>query len=233
MDLFKRLKQKLRKKKQPQPVDVLTGYRHWAQNYPAEAHNPLMVVEEQAMVSLLPDLTHKTCLDLACGSGRYIRLLERRRARQVFGLDYSAHMLTQARQAGPELKLVRSPFLALPFADATFDLITCGLGVGHEKDLDHALQEAARLLRPEGAIIYSDFHPFAALSGGQRSFTTDNGVVYNLEHYIHRFSDHVRACEAAGLTLTAVLEPAAAAKGSPQFEQMPVALIIRAVKHDQ
>ena len=42
------------------------------------------------------------------------------------------------------------------------------------------------------------------LSGWQRSFSTANGDTFNLEHYLHLYSHHVRACGDAGLTITAV-----------------------------
>jgi ubiquinone/menaquinone biosynthesis C-methylase UbiE len=127
-------------------------------------------------------------------------------------------------------KLARSAFLALPFATATFDLIICGLGVGHESNLKQTIAEAARVLRVGGTILYSDFHPFATLSGWQRSFTTVNGDIFSLEHYLHLYSDHHQACGAAGLTIEAVLEPIAGEHAPPGFQQVPVVLAIRAVK---
>lgn len=212
-------------------VDVLTGYAHWAAHYPAEAHNPLMQIEQQAMLALLPDVLDKTCLDLACGSGRYLRLLRVRGSERTVGLDYSAEMLKQAESpAGDhQSSFVRSPFLHLPFSAKMFDVIVCGLGVGHEKNLTGILAEVARILRPGGYFLYSDFHPFGALAGWQRSFTS-NGVRFALEHYIHLYSDHVRACRAAGLTIDAVLEPAADHHSPAGFEQTPVVLVIRALK---
>jgi malonyl-CoA O-methyltransferase len=226
-----RLAKKLKRHRriEPVPVDVLAGYAHWAKSYPAKSHNLLMQLEEEAMLSLLPDPAGKICLDLACGSGRYIHHLLARLARAVVGVDYSADMLAQAKESSSLFQLIRSPFLALPFAASSFDLITCGMAVGHEKDLARTLAEAARLLRPGGTIIYSDFHPFAALSGWQRTFTTANGRVYHLEHYIHLYQHHQQACRVAGLTIDGVLEPLAKAV-QPPFQEIPVVLVIRAGK---
>ena len=90
------LKKLFHSRKLPIPVDVLTGYAHWAKNYPPQSHNPLMQLEEQAMLSLLPDnLSGKNCLDLACGTGRYLLQLQARHAGRVVGVDYSAEMLVQ------------------------------------------------------------------------------------------------------------------------------------------
>lgn len=212
----------------------MTGYAQWAKNYPAQAHNPLMEIEERAMLSLLPDdLSSQVCLDLACGSGRYMKLMQSRQAQQIFGVDYSADMLAQASNSQfsiHNLQLARSAFLALPFAAATFDLITCGLAVGHEKNLDRTLAEIARVLRVGGTVIYSDFHPFAALSGWQRSFKTGSGDIVTLEHYLHLYSDHQRAGQAAGLTIAAVREPVAGEHAPPGSQHVPVVLVIQAIK---
>lgn len=208
-------------------VDVLAGYAQWAKNYPAWAHNPLMEIEERAMLSLLPDdLSGQVCLDLACGSGRYMKLMQSRRAQQIFGVDYSADMLAQAVNSA----LVQSTFLALPFAAAVFDLVVCGLAVGHEKNLRQTLAEISRVLRPGGLLLYSDFHPFGTLSGWRRSFTTTNGDTFQLEHYLHLYSDHLRSCQAASLTIQAVLEPAAGEHAPPESQHIPAVLVIGAVK---
>lgn len=215
-------------------MGVLAGYAQWAKNYPAQAHNPLMEIEERAMLSLLPNnLSGQVCLDLACGSGRYIRLLQSRGAQQIFGADYSADMLVQAVSSPFTIHhspLTRSAFLALPFAAATFDLITCGLAIGHEKNLGRTLAEIARVLRPGGMIVYSDFHPFGTLSGWRRSFTGANGDTFHLEHYLHLYSDHLQGCQAAGLTIQAVLEPLAGEHAPPGFQHIPAVLVIQAVK---
>ncbi len=222
-------------RRQPRPVDVLTGYALWAKSYPAQAHNPLMAVEEQAMLGLLPaNLTGQVCLDLACGSGRYLRHLYSRHAAQIIGLDYSPEMLLQAKNLSlPGVKLSRSPFLALPFAANTFCLITCGLAVGHEKNLTQTMAEIARVLRPDGVVLYSDFHPFVTLSGGQRTFTTATGQTFALEHHLHLPGHHLDACQSAGLTLTTMLEPPAGLDAPPEFAHMPVVLVIQAKKQGQ
>jgi malonyl-CoA O-methyltransferase len=79
-----------------------------------------MELEEQAMLSLLAeDLSGKICLDLACGSGRYMGLLLARQAKQVFGTDYSADMLAQVNNSQFTIQSRRPPwaihnFLPLP-----------------------------------------------------------------------------------------------------------------------
>ena len=230
------IKRLLQVKPNPTKVDVLTGYALWARNYPARAHNAMMEIEQNAMLSLLPDrLSGKLCLDLACGSGRYLQLMQNRNVKQVVGLDYSSEMLEQAskvlssKSASGNSQLIRGTFSPLPFADDTFDLITSGLAFGHEDNLPQSLLEAARVLQPGGTLLYSDLHPIGALTGWKRSFTADNGSVFNLEHFIHLYSDHQQACRLAGLIIDVVLEPLLG-DAAPDYRNYPAVLVIRAGK---
>lgn len=222
-----------RRKRPPTPVDILAGYAAWAKNYPPAAHNPLMMLEQEAMLGLLPDdLTGLVCLDLACGSGRYVLHLQQRRAGQLVGADYSPDMLAQAasyQSPVTNYRLTRAPFFPLPFANETFDLITCGLAVGHEQNLERLLAEAGRALRSGGALLYSDFHPFGTLAGWQRTFI-HHGTTYSLQHYPHLYSRHQQACRQAGLTIEAIREPLLGEHGPPEYRHFPAVLVIKAVK---
>ena len=77
------------------------AYERWAPLYPPFAHNPLMRAEQSAMLELWPDVRGRRVLDLACGSGRYSRLLMEHRAAQVVAMDDCAAML--ADWAGREV----------------------------------------------------------------------------------------------------------------------------------
>jgi malonyl-CoA O-methyltransferase len=76
------------------------AYALWAASYPAHAHNPLMLAEEQAMLALLPpDLNGMHILDAGCGSGRYLIHAASRGASHLVGVDLSQEMLLKAKQA--------------------------------------------------------------------------------------------------------------------------------------
>ena len=189
------------------PVDSRAGYSLWAGEYPPYAHNPLMEAEEEAMLSLLPPPAGKACLDLACGTGRYMRIVRERGARSAVGVDLSFDMLVHGRRHLPGLPVAQSPFLPLPFRDASFDVITCALAVAYERALRDLLREASRVLKPGGALVYSDRHPFRTLSGTPRHSLPGPGGGIEIEHHLHRFEDHVEACREAGLTIDRVREP--------------------------
>lgn len=182
-----------------------TAYALWADTYPPHAHTPLMVLEERAMLRLLPPLSGASVLDLGCGSGRYLRTLQAAGPRRLIGLDLSFGML--ARWRGSLAPVVQGGARALPFAKESFDVVVSGLMVGHEPDLPGLLRELARVTRPGGVVLYSDLHPEGARAGWARTFRAKGGAEYAVPHHVHTRADHERECAAAGLRVEEVQEP--------------------------
>ena len=90
-------------------------------------------------------------LDAACGTGDLAIADSRAGAGKVTGLDFSEAMLARARRKA-NLEWVQGDMLALPFADATFDAATVGFGARNVADLELALRELRRVLRPGGRL---------------------------------------------------------------------------------
>ena len=99
-------------------------------------------------------------LDLCSGTGD-IALLEAvavgPRGR-VTGLDFSEGMLAIARTRAPggTVSWMQGDATALPFADASHDAASVGFGLRNVADLDTALREAFRVLRPGGRFASLD-----------------------------------------------------------------------------
>jgi malonyl-CoA O-methyltransferase len=191
----------------PLKLSVEEAYARWAANYPPHAHNRLMQLEEEAVMNMLPDPRGVTALDLACGSGRYLRHLRERGAARVVGTDLSPAMLTRAQTETARAELAQADLLALPLPTSTFHLVVCGLAVGHVRELQQALAEISRVLLPDGVVVYSDFHPISAANGWTRSFQAADGKTYTIEHHTHFYADHHAACHAAGLVVEDLREP--------------------------
>jgi demethylmenaquinone methyltransferase/2-methoxy-6-polyprenyl-1,4-benzoquinol methylase len=90
-------------------------------------------------------------LDACCGTGD-LAIAARKAGGKVTGLDFSEPMLERARRKDATIEWVRGDLLELPFADASFDAATVGFGVRNVVDLERALAELRRVLRPGGRL---------------------------------------------------------------------------------
>ncbi len=106
-------------------------------------------------------------LDLCCGTGDIAFALAAAGAR-VTGVDFSEPMLAVARRRATRLERAHGPrprlpeflqgdALALPFPDATFDIVTIAYGLRNLADIHAGLSEMARVTRPGGRLVVLDF----------------------------------------------------------------------------
>lgn len=108
---------------------------------------------KRRLVRLLGAKSGERALDLATGTGDLAALLAEQvgPSGQVTGLDFSAGMLAKARERGIRgVTFVEGDMLALPFADASFDRVSVGFGLRNVADLDRALAEILRVMKPGG-----------------------------------------------------------------------------------
>ncbi len=209
-----------------QPLEARAAYEMLAEVYPPVAHTELMRLEEAALDELLPDARGAQALDVGCGSGRHLRRLIAGGARRVVGCDLAAAMLARARHAAPGARLARADARALPFRARVFDLVVCGLALGHVAELRAALAEIARVLAPGGVAVWSDLHPAGTLAGWKRDFRDAQGRLVVVRQHLHLFADHLRACRAAGLVLEDAREPLL--QGDHPQRGWPALLVLRA-----
>lgn len=105
-------------------------------------------------------------LDLCTGTGD-LSILHARRVGirgQVIGVDFCAPMLHVAAERRSSqnnfrpvcYRLVQARAEALPFGDALFDACTVGFGLRNVSDLDQALREVYRVLKPGGRLVSLD-----------------------------------------------------------------------------
>jgi demethylmenaquinone methyltransferase / 2-methoxy-6-polyprenyl-1,4-benzoquinol methylase len=90
-------------------------------------------------------------LDACCGTGD-LALAAEREGGIVTGLDFSPKMLERARRKSETITWVEGNLLALPFEDGSYDAATVGFGVRNVADLEAALAELRRVLRPGGRL---------------------------------------------------------------------------------
>ncbi len=97
-------------------------------------------------------------LDCCCGTGDLTAELAARvgPAGEAVGIDFSEQMLERAREkapAGAPMSFRTADAADLPFADDHFDAATVAFGVRNIADLEAALAEMTRVVRPDGRIV--------------------------------------------------------------------------------
>jgi SAM-dependent methyltransferase len=94
-------------------------------------------------------------LDLCCGTGAGLGVLDAVCTGRTVGLDFSAGMLRVARDAAPGSSYVRGDALALPFGPA-FDLVVSFGAFGHFLPAEQPglFAQVRRVLRPGGQFAF-------------------------------------------------------------------------------
>jgi SAM-dependent methyltransferase len=141
-------------------------------------------------------------LEIGCGTGNLaLRVKRRHPSAEVVGLDPDGPALERAarktRRAGLDVRWDRGFADALPYADATFQLVLSSMMLHHLEadDRPAALREVVRVLAPGGTLLVLDL-------GGRRD--DRQGVVGRLMRHAPRLEDNLddrvpAAMRAAGL----------------------------------
>lgn len=98
-------------------------------------------------------------LDVGAGHGHWTRVVARRLApgARVVGVEREPDWVAEAnRRAGPGQAYVVGTAEALPFPDASFDLVTCQTLLIHVADPSAVLAEMRRVLRPGGRLMVAE-----------------------------------------------------------------------------
>jgi demethylmenaquinone methyltransferase/2-methoxy-6-polyprenyl-1,4-benzoquinol methylase len=119
---------------------------------------------KQRLVGLAGDLRGHRILDLACGTGD-ITMAAAANGGEAIGLDLTPRMieLAMARRDRQPFPGARPLFLvgdmsALPFPAESFDIVTTGYGLRNVPNIDRAVAQIARVLRPGGVLLSLDFN---------------------------------------------------------------------------
>jgi SAM-dependent methyltransferase len=133
---------------------VAAGERGWASETPAWG---IWSVPESDVGMLPDDLAGKDAIELGCGTAYVSAWLVRRGAR-VVGIDNSEAQLATARRLQQhyalDFPLLHGNAETVPFPDASFDFAISEYGASLWADPARWVPEAARLLRPNGRLVF-------------------------------------------------------------------------------
>ena len=178
--------------------------------------DPLIRPLRSKIVRLCREIGAREVLDIASATGVQCRMLVKA-GMAVTGVDLSEAMIAAARRNGKRnVRYIQGSAYALPFADGSFDACLLSLALHEHKEEERKimLDEALRVLRPDGHLVIADymrpphtvFHiPWRVIrfiegvAGpehrvGFRDFMRRNGIEGFLRRYgltpLHRTSSH-------------------------------------------
>ena len=118
-------------------------------------------------------------LDLCCGTGDLAFSLARSGNARIVGADFAHTMLVRAKEksaalvasasanSAMALSLFEADAMRLPFAEASFDLVTTAFGFRNLSNYEAGLREIQRVLKPGGTVAILEFaEPRNGLLGG-------------------------------------------------------------------
>jgi SAM-dependent methyltransferase len=168
-------------------------------------------------------------LDVGCGEGQIARMAAALpSARQVIGVDPTWGQLAVAAERGGGVAYAGATAAGLPFSNAVFDAVVACLVFEHVDDMDDAIAEVGRVLRPGGRFLFFLNHPLLQTPGSGwiddrildeqywriGAYLVEDKTLDEVEKgvwipFIHRpLSRYVNALIAAGLLITHLDEPA-------------------------
>jgi SAM-dependent methyltransferase len=130
-------------------------------------------------------------LEVGCGPGELSERISSELRASVVALDLSPRMVTLARSRGVDARLGDAQ--ALTFADSTFDCVVAAWMLYHVPDVDRALREFARVLRPGGRLVavtnyldhLAELRALAPRPVTETAFSGENGRELLGAHFAH------------------------------------------------
>lgn len=108
---------------------------------------------------------HRRVLDIGCGEGQVARLAAAGGAELVVGADPTWAQVREAVRRGGGPAYARAAAAALPFRSEAFDAVVACLVFEHIREVDAAIAEVARVLRPGGRFAFFLNHPLLQTPG--------------------------------------------------------------------
>ncbi|HZY81736.1 MAG TPA: class I SAM-dependent methyltransferase [Cyclobacteriaceae bacterium] len=194
-------------------LSPLEGYNLWARTYHTE-DNPIKTMSDDFILS---EIKEGRLLDAGCGTGKLLQ-----KGKQFTkGIDLSPAMIEEARKNCPNATLVCADLSRAIIEENFYDVVICGLVLGHIENVEPVLVKLANALKMGGKIILTDFHPYQSMMKAKRTFKYESKV-FEVKHSIHKLDEYFMILKRAGVEIRTFKEPL--------FQGKPVIFGIAGVK---
>jgi len=115
---------------------------------------------KKCLIQSLPSKQLPYCIDLACGTGDITFALAKKFPDgMIEGIDLTPSMLAlaQAKNRYKNVLFKQHDMCQLPYPDNTIDIITGSYALRNAPDVEQALAEISRVLKPGGTAAFLDF----------------------------------------------------------------------------
>jgi len=168
----------------PEPDTSLYDSADWwggeiGRNYESLCDRERYEEQEEVLSNSLSQLEWGTVLDVGCGFGRLIPVLERINPDTVYtGLDVSESQLAAAKRHYPDHEYIHSPILTFEPGDRKWDLVVSTEVLMHQTD-NQIEKVVASLLRWSGHWVLScDWTPLDGNPGNEWNRPHDYAALY-------------------------------------------------------
>jgi ubiquinone/menaquinone biosynthesis C-methylase UbiE len=188
-------------------TDPEQAYDLWAAAYDAQPDNLMLAMDETLFAALLEQVNvhDKTVIDIGCGTGRHWQKILDKQPKKLTGYDVSAEMLQVLKQKFPSQETFRLNGNRIDAVSHSCDILVSTLTLAHIAELETALAEWERVLKPGGEIIITDYHPDALAKGGKRTFRHADKLVA-VKNYVYSIDHVTQVAKQLGLSVLRISE---------------------------
>jgi cyclopropane fatty-acyl-phospholipid synthase-like methyltransferase len=156
-----------------------------------------------------------TVLDVGCGIGKPAVRLAREHGVDVTGISVSAAEVAKAN--------ARAAAQDPPFGDSSFDGVLAFQSMMHMPDRAKVLQQIARLLRPGGALVVTDFYRAAPLTDAGRAAMAAFARIFYVNDTLYDMAEYRSLLTGSGFAVEQVLEVPDSRCKAPTLQRLAAA----------
>jgi ubiquinone/menaquinone biosynthesis C-methylase UbiE len=214
-------------------ADAAHAYDLWAGKYDQQAGNLMLDMDEDVFRKLLNDtlITDRVVVDVGCGTGRHWQKIMDQQPARLIGYDVSKKMLHKLREKFFTAVTYVSVNDMMPeLKSKSVDLLISTLTIAHIEKFEKAFTEWDRVLKMNGEMILTDYHPEALAKGAKRTFL-HQGRIISIKNHIHSTNKIRLLAEQLGYSECRFIEKNIDEEVRPYYEKQHALHLYEQFKH--